>query len=119
MLTQGIGNNVVLDNILFTGKNNGIGLPRIFLFSLPQNVSITNLKFIDFIWPGDSYGKIPLNFVDTSCPEKSKIRVLIENNIFINSNQNESGNVPFHIFNIFSNPNLEIKMIFRGNTFIN
>ena len=71
MLTQGIGNNVVLDNILFTGKNNGIGLPRIFLFSLPQNVSITNLKFIDFIWPGDSYGKISLAFYETSCPDKS------------------------------------------------
>jgi hypothetical protein len=69
--TQGIGNNVVLDNILFTGKNNGMALQELFIVSLPQNVSFTNLKFNDFIWPGDSYGKILMNFVETSCPDKS------------------------------------------------
>jgi hypothetical protein len=89
------------------------------MLSVPQNVSFTNLKFIDFFWPGDSYGKIPLNFAETSCPEKSKIRVLFENNTFINSNPNESGNVPFHILTLQSNPYLETTVIFRGNTFIN
>jgi hypothetical protein len=46
--TEGIGNNVILDNVKFIGQNRGKGLGRIFLISLPQNVTMTNLQFIDF-----------------------------------------------------------------------
>ena len=46
--TEGIGNNVVLDKLKFIGQNRGNGLNRIFLMSLPQNVTMTNLEFIDF-----------------------------------------------------------------------
>jgi hypothetical protein len=44
--TEGIGNNLIMNKLIFTGKNIG-GFNRLFVLGKPLNITVTNSYFLD------------------------------------------------------------------------
>lgn len=53
--TEGIGNNLILNKLTFTGKNT-MGLDQLFVLGRPLNITIINTEFLEAQWNSDSMG---------------------------------------------------------------
>ncbi len=96
--TEGIGNNLILNNLTFTGKNN-IGLNRLIVAYKPMNVTITNTDFIDAQWQAEAFGLVSgYPETITVCTQQNQYFIdTYDNNRVINKVQTLS-NIPMQIW---------------------
>ena len=96
----GIGNNIIMNNIKFFGRN-PLGLNRIIILSMPQNFTFTNNELLDVEWSFGNYGFSTgyTNLLNPCLEEISQFKLIYENNKIINSRESPLVNLPFTINN--------------------
>jgi hypothetical protein len=78
---QGIGNNIIMNNIKFIGRSTW-GLNRIIILSMPQNFTFSNNLLLNMDWSFGSYGFSTgyTNLQNPCLEEISEFKLIYENN---------------------------------------